>query len=114
MVVYTSFLVYLIIILVLANTFVPAIADSASATGAEGSMSIGNLQVRNLNEVWISTIFLYSIIVQSIGNGMAAGFMSTGRLYSAFNRSSMLLFIGWLIFEMMGIATSVISPGTVA
>ena len=113
MVVYVSFMVYLIIILVLANTFVPAIADSASATGGEG-MSIGNLQVRNLNEVWISTIFLYSVIVQSIGNGMAAGFMSTGKLYSAFNRSSMLLFIGWLIFEVMGIATSVISPGTIS
>ena len=113
MVVYTSFLVYLIIILVLANTFVPAIADSASATGSGGSMSIGNLQVRNLNEVWISTIFLYSIIVQSIGNGMAAGFMSTGKLYSAFIRSSVMLFIGWLIFEVMGIATSVISPGVI-
>ena len=112
MVVYVSFMVYLIIILVLASTFVPAIADSASATGGEG-MSIGNLQVRNLNEVWISTIFLYSIIVQSIGNGMAAGFMATGKLYSAFNRSSMLLFIGWLVFEVMGIATSVISPGTI-
>jgi len=113
MVVYVSFMVYLMIILVLANTFVPAIADSASATGGEG-MSIGNLQVRNLNEVWISTIFLYSVIVQSIGNGMAAGFMSTGKLYSAFNRSSMLLFVGWLIFEVMGIATSVISPGTIS
>jgi len=24
-----------------------------------------------------------------------------------------LLFIGWLVFEVMGIATSVISPGTI-
>ena len=87
-VIYASFFVYLGIILVLAQTFIPAIVDSAAATGSTGSMSIGNLTIREMNEVWISTIFLYSLVVQGIGNGLAAGFMSNGRLYSAFNRAS--------------------------
>ena len=56
MVIYLSFLIYLMIILVLANTFVPAIVDSSVATGGS-TMSIGNLQVRELNQVWISTVF---------------------------------------------------------
>ena len=79
-VIYASFFVYLGIILVLAQTFIPAIVDSAAATGSTGSMSIGNLTIREMNEVWISTIFLYSLVVQGIGNGLAAGFMSNGRL----------------------------------
>ena len=108
-VIYTSFFVYLGIILVLASTFVPAIVDSSAATGG-GSMSIGNLTIREMNEVWISSMFLYSLMVQGIGNGLAAGFMSTGKLYSAFSRASFLLFLGWLIFELMGIATSVNTP----
>ena len=108
-VIYTSFFVYLGIILVLASTFIPAIVDSSAATGG-GSMSIGNLTIREINEVWISSMFLYSLMVQGIGNGLAAGFMSTGKLYSAFSKASFLLFLGWFIFEIMGIATSVNTP----
>jgi len=111
-VIYASFAVYLGIILVLASTFIPAIVDSAAATSGTGSMSIGNLTIREMNEVWISTIFLYSIIVQGIGNGLAAGFMSTGRLYSSFIRASTLLLVGWFVFEIMGIPTSMITPMT--
>ena len=109
-VIYASVFVYLGIILVLAQTFIPAIVDSAAATGSTGSMSIGNLTIREMNEVWISTIFLYSLVVQGIGNGLAAGFMSNGRLYSAFNRASFLLLIGWFVFELTGIGTSMITP----
>ena len=109
-VIYASFFVYLGIILVLAQTFIPAIVDSAAATGSTGSMSIGNLTIREMNEVWISTIFLYSLVVQGIGNGLAAGFMSNGRLYSAFNRASALLLVGWFVFEITGIGTSMITP----
>ena len=109
-VIYASFFVYLGIILVLAQTFIPAIVDSAAATGSTGSMSIGNLTIREMNEVWISTIFLYSLVVQGIGNGLAAGFMSNGRLYSAFNRASVLLLVGWFVFELTGIGTSMITP----
>ena len=109
-VIYASFFVYLGIILVLAQTFIPAIVDSAAATGSTGSMSIGNLTIREMNEGWISTIFLYSLVVQGIGNGLAAGFMSNGRLYSAFNRASFLLLIGWFVFELTGIGTSMITP----
>ena len=108
-VIYASFFVYLGIILVLASTFIPAIVDSSATTGG-GSMSIGNLTIREMNEVWISTMFLYSLMVQGMGNGLAAGFMSTGRIYSAFLRASFLLLLGWFIFELTGIATSMITP----
>ena len=109
-VIYASYFVYLGIILVLAQTFIPAIVDSAVATGSTGSMSIGNLTIREMNEVWISTIFLYSLVVQGIGNGLAAGFMANGRLWSAFNRASFLLLVGWFVFELTGIGTSMITP----
>jgi len=107
-VIYASFFVYLGIILVLASTFIPAIVDSAAATGSTGSMSIGNLTIREMDETWISTIFLYSLIVQGMGMGIAAGFMSTGRLYSAFLRASFLLMVGWFVFELAGITTSML------
>ena len=109
-VIYASFFVYLGIILVLASTFIPAIVDSSAATSGSGSMSIGNLTIREMNEVWISTVFLYSLLIQGTGMGMAAGFMSTGRLYSAFLRAAFLLFLGWFIFELAGITTSMITP----
>ena len=85
-------------------------AAPAAATGG-GGMSIGNVQVREINQVWISTIFFYSVVIQSLGNGLAAGFMSTGRFYSAATRASVMLLIGWAVFEFFGIGTSLISPG---
>jgi hypothetical protein len=39
--------------------------------------------------------------------------MSTGRFYSAATRASVMMLIGWAIFEIFGIATSLISPGVV-
>ncbi len=109
-VIYMSFVIYLLIIIVLVATFVPAIVSSGAATASTGSLTIGNLKIRSLNQIWISTTFYYSVLIQAVGMGMTGGFMATGKLYSGFIRSSILILIGWFTFELMGITTSIISP----
>ena len=109
-VIYMSFVIYLLIIIVLVATFVPAIVSSGAATASTGSLTIGNLKIRSLNQIWISTTFYYSVLIQAVGMGMTGGFMATGKLYSGFIRSSLLILIGWFTFEIMGITTSIISP----
>ena len=109
-VIYASFFVYLGIILVLASTFIPAIVDSSAATGGSGSMSIGNLTIREMNEVWISTCFPLQFNYSRNGNGVGSRIhVNGGRLYSAFLRASFLLFLGWFV-ELAGITTSMITP----
>ena len=109
-VIYMSFAIYLMIILVLVATFVPAIVSSGAATASTGSLTIGNLKIRSLNQIWISTTFYYSVLIQAVGMGMTGGFMATGKLYSGFIRSSLLILLAWVVFETMGIAVSIISP----
>ncbi|OIR16652.1 MAG: hypothetical protein BEU04_01585 [Marine Group III euryarchaeote CG-Bathy1] len=109
-VIYMSYVIYLLIIIVLVATFVPAIVSSGAATASTGSLTIGNLKIRSLNQIWISTTFYYSVLIQAVGMGMTGGFMATGKLYSGFIRSSLLILIGWAVFEIMGITTSIISP----
>ena len=108
-----SFAIYLMIILVLVATFVPAIVSSGAATASTGSLTIGNLKIRSLNQIWIATTFYYSVLIQAVGMGMAGGFMASGKLYSGFIRSSILVLFGWAVFEVMGITTSIISPANV-
>ena len=112
-VIYMSFAIYLMIILVLVATFVPAIVSSGAATASTGSLTIGNLKIRSLNQIWIATTFYYSVLIQAVGMGMAGGFMASGKLYSGFIRSSILVLFGWAVFEVMGITTSIISPANV-
>ena len=109
-VIYMSFAIYLLIILVLVATFVPAIVSSGAATASTGSLTIGNLKIRSLNQIWIATTFYYSVLIQAIGMGMAGGFMASGKLYSGFIRSSLLILFAWAVFEIMGITTSIIAP----
>ena len=109
-VIYMSFAIYLLIILVLVATFVPAIVSSGAATASTGSLTIGNLKIRSLNQIWISTTFYYSVLIQAVGMGMTGGFMATGKLYSGFIRSSLLILLAWVVFETMGITVSIISP----
>ncbi len=107
-VIYTSFMVYLIIIIILAFTFVPAIAESSAETQASGDQggNIGNMQITRLDPIWIATIFFWSIVIQAVGNGMAAGFMKTGEVYGGLLQASYLLTLSWAMYEMLGIQTS--------
>lgn len=106
-VIYTSFLVYLIIIIILAFTFVPAIAESSAETSASDSGgSIGNMKITRLDPIWIATIFFWSIVIQAVGNGMAAGFMKTGQVYGGLLQATYLLSFSWGLYELLGIQTS--------
>jgi len=111
MVIYMSFFVYLGIIVILSKTFIPAIADSSTSGGGGESMSIGNMKVKEIDEIWIASVFFYSVVVQSIGNGFAAGFMATGKFYGSAKRAAYMLLIGWISYELIGIGTSILASG---
>lgn len=107
-VIYTSFGVYLIIVLILVFTFVPAIADSSASQDTE-SGGIGNMKVKEIDPIWVATIFFWSIVIQSTGGGMVAGFMKTGQMYGGLNNAALLLFVSWWVYEVLGIQTSMFS-----
>ncbi len=97
-VIWTSFMVFLGVIVVLAKVFIPAIASSNS--GDEGAQ-IGNMAIRAIDPLFFLVVFFYGVSAQAIGNGAMAGLMATGRLSSGMKHAGMMLIIAVLAFNLV-------------
>ena len=100
-VIWTSYGVFLGVIVVLAKVFIPAIADSNSGEGDGGGQNIGNMQIRAIDPLFFLTIFYYGVTMQAMGNGAMAGLMATGRFTSGFKHSGMMIILAILVFNVI-------------
>ncbi len=100
-VIWTSYGVFLGVIVVLAKVFIPAIADSNSGEGDGGGQNIGNMKIRSIDPLFFLTIFYYGVTMQAMGNGAMAGLMATGRFTSGFKHSGMMIIMAILVFNVI-------------
>ena len=110
-VIWTSYGVFLGVIVVLAKVFIPAIADSNSGGGDggdSGGQNIGNMQIRAIDPLFFLTIFYYGVTMQAMGNGAMAGLMATGRITSGFKHSGMMIVLAVLVFNLIAFSPDLI------
>ena len=110
-VIWTSYGVFLGVIVVLAKVFIPAIADSNSGGGDggdSGGQNIGNMQIRAIDPLFFLTIFYYGVTMQAMGNGAMAGLMATGRITSGFKHSGMMIVLAILVFNFIAFSPDLI------
>ncbi len=104
-VIWTSYGVFLGVIVVLAKVFIPAIAGSNSEPGddgdAGGGQQLGNMVIRNIEPLFFLTIFYYGVTMQALGNGSMAGLMATGRFTSGMKHSGMMILLAILCFNLI-------------
>ena len=104
-VIWTSFMVFLGVIVVLAKVFIPAIASSNSG---DDSAQIGNMVIRSIDPLFFLVVFFYGVSAQAIGNGAMAGLMATGRLSSGMKHAGMMLIIATLAFNLVAFSPSLL------
>ncbi|MBC8438029.1 MAG: type II secretion system F family protein [Euryarchaeota archaeon] len=104
-VIWTSYFVFLGVIVVLAKVFIPAIASSNSG---EDSAQIGNMVIRSINPLFFLVVFFYGVSAQALGNGAMAGLMATGRLSSGMKHAGMMLIISTLAFNFVAFSPSLL------
>ncbi len=97
-VIWTSYMVFLGVIVVLAKVFIPAIASSNSG---DDSAQIGNMVIRSIDPLFFLVVFYYGVSAQALGNGAMAGLMATGRLSSGMKHAGMMLIIATLSFNFV-------------
>ena len=97
-VIWTSYFVFLGVIVVLAKVFIPAIASSNSG---EESAQIGNMVIRAIDPLFFLVVFFYGVSAQGLGNGAMAGLMATGRLSSGMKHAGFMLIISTLAFNFV-------------
>ena len=104
-VIWTSYGVFLGVIVVLAKVFIPAIAGSNSEPSDDGDggggQQLGNMVIRNIEPLFFLTIFYYGVTMQALGNGAMAGLMSTGRFTSGMKHSGMMILLAVLCFNLI-------------
>lgn len=110
-VIWTSYFVFLGVIVVLAKVFIPAIAGSNSGGedgGDSGGQTIGNMTIRNIDPLFFVTIFYYGVTMQALGNGSMAGLMATGRFSTGFKHSGMMIVVALLVFNFVAFSPDLI------
>ncbi|MDP6865261.1 MAG: type II secretion system F family protein [Candidatus Poseidoniaceae archaeon] len=103
-VIWTSYGVFLGVIVVLAKVFIPAIAGSNSEPsegGESGGAAIGNMVIRNIEPLFFLTIFYYGVTMQALGNGNMAGLMATGRFSSGMKHAGLMILLSLLCFNFI-------------
>ncbi|MDP6640164.1 MAG: type II secretion system F family protein [Candidatus Poseidoniaceae archaeon] len=102
-VIWVSYMVFLLVIIMMGKVFIPAIAGSNSDDGGDdgGSASIGNMQIRSIDALFFVTIFYYGVTLQALGNGSMAGLMATGRITSGFKHAGMMILVGLFGFNFV-------------
>ena len=101
-VIWTSYGVFLGVIVVLAKVFIPAIAGSNSDSGdGGGGQQLGNMVIRNIEPLFFLTIFYYGVTMQALGNGSMAGLMATGRFTSGMKHSGLMILLALLCFNVI-------------
>ena len=100
-VIWTSYFVFLGVIVVLSTVFIPAIANSNSSDDGGGGQNIGNMKIRNVDPLFFLTIFYYGVTMQAIGNGCMAGLMATGRFSAGFKHSGMMILVALVVFNFI-------------
>jgi len=96
-----SFLIYVLIIVVMAYVFIPAVAQSTEGLDMG---SFGGVKIQSFDPSFVALLFFSSVIVQAIGGGVNAGIMGEGNLGASFWWITIFLFIGTAIFEFTGVS----------
>jgi len=96
-VIWVSFIVFIGVIIVLSNVFIPAIASSNSGGESE---TIGNMQINAVDPLFFLVVFFYGVTAQALGNGAMAGIMATGRLSTGMKHAGMMMIICLLLFNL--------------
>ena len=93
-VIYVGMFVFLLIIVILSNSLIPAMTGEGAASLAETHGGEGGITEEN-----IVPVFFYATIVQSFGMGLVTGVFEEGNVISGVKHVFIMVFITWAIFK---------------
>jgi flagellar protein FlaJ len=111
-VIFVSFMVFLVVILIVYATFVPqmklnAIQQESTSGGDEEESALSGSEVSasfspvGVNFDEIKMIFIFAALVHAIGDGVVAGLMGSGRITDGLKFSFVMVIIVFVIFVFM-------------
>ncbi len=103
-VIYISFMVYIVTILILNTTFLPNMQEAGQAV-AEGAAAAGITNLPTPLEIElipaIQLVFYLSVVAHGAGDGIMAGVLQTGRVSEGMKHAFIMLIIGFLFLRVI-------------
>lgn len=99
MIVYIAFFVFLVIIMLMAETFLPAMASMTPGGASVAGTPIQGLNVRPLDLDFYSNVFYWAVIIQAIGGGIIGGVMYDASIVSGMRHAFIMCLVAYLFFR---------------
>lgn len=101
-VIYISFAVFLVVVIVLQSQFIPAFANAVdAATGSHLGSRVGGVQFAKFSQTEFTTLFFHAALFMSIGGGLVAGALTKGKPMAKYPAIVAMCLISWLIFRVV-------------
>ncbi len=102
-VIYISFAVFIVVIIILNTQFLAQMAQAGSAVGGAGSEAQGPqaVEIQTQRIPKIQYIFALSVFAHAVGDGIVAGVLQNGKITNGMKHSFILLLIGFLTLRVL-------------
>jgi flagellar protein FlaJ len=96
-IIYAAFIIFLLVIVVLFNTFFYPMAEMYTEFQGNQFQNLGlNPQVLDTYEI----LFLHMTLVEGLFSGLVAGKMGEGKAKSGLKHSAIMVLIGWITYKL--------------
>ena len=100
-VIYIAYMVFIVVVLVLALQFIPAFKGAVGAASQSGQAQVGGLQFHDFDIEDFNTVFFQAAVVQAIGGGLVGGVLTKGSPIAGFPHVGIMLLFAWLAFRVL-------------
>ncbi|MCK4718859.1 MAG: type II secretion system F family protein [Thermoplasmata archaeon] len=99
-VIYIAYMVFLITILIMSGTFLPAMEDAGASIASMSEESGAEVDLINVDVVpALGLLFFLAAIIHGMGDGLVAGLLETGHIQGGLRHSFLLLMIGYMMLR---------------
>lgn len=105
-VIYVTFFVFMVVIAVLDNAFIPQVIEAQnkilSAEGTDGAGGLADaISGVKLDQEALRFTYFNAAVIQAIGNGMVGGLLIDQRITSGFRHVAIMAFTAWIVFRWL-------------
>jgi flagellar protein FlaJ len=97
-IIYITFFVFLGVVAVMQNSFIPEILAAGDASAEAARAGIGNLAFSGVTLADYRTFYFVAALAQALGNGLVAGVIENGNAPSGLRHGVAMAAIAWIVF----------------
>jgi flagellar protein FlaJ len=103
MICYATFFVFLGVLLVLYQTFIPTMVEAAQAVAEAGAGGRGGVMIKAVNVEMLKMLFFHCAVIQGICSGLVAGKLGEGKIIAGLRHAVVMALAAFGLFAALTI-----------